>query len=66
MCGLACGGGGGGIPLEDIQAGKGVSFVRSFVPLIAKQSKPVVRLLVWMSESHERCIVTSLQRLFGG
>lgn len=31
MCGLACRGGGGGIRLEDIQAGKGVSFVRSFV-----------------------------------
>lgn len=31
MCGLACRGGGGSIRLEDIQAGKGVSFVRSFV-----------------------------------
>lgn len=30
VCGLACRGG-GSIRLEDIQAGKGVSFVRSFV-----------------------------------
>lgn len=40
------------------------SFVR--LSLIAMQLKPIVRLLVWMSESQERCLATSLQRLFSG
>lgn len=52
MRGLACRGGGEGIRLEDIQAGKRGRY-RSFVrlSLTTMQLNPVVRLLVWMSES---------------
>lgn len=71
MCGLACRGGGGGIRLEDIQAGKKGyrSFVRSFVSncnAVKNRLSDYLFLVLLISESQgEMSVVTSLQRLFG-
>lgn len=70
MCGLACRGG-GDIRLENIQAGKGVGIVRSFVSdCNAVETGCQITCLGSLADLgepfKERCIVTSLQRLFGG
>lgn len=64
MCGLACRGGGGGIRLEDIQAGKG-GIVRSFVSdcNAVETGCQVTCLILLISESQERCIATRCKSL---
>lgn len=70
MYGLACRRG-GGIRLEDIQGGKGVSFIRSFVSdcNAVETGCQVTCLVLLISESQKKMYRHSLQivkRLFGG